>query len=275
MKTRYFLYLLIIILTLVGCPTLDITPFDAEDDAKGLPIAMVSMECDLDPDVNRERMKNYITEIVAECPDVRLICFGETSLGWYWKPGEAKAYQERTAEPVDGVTVNLMKKRAKEHGVYISFGFAESDNGTIYNSAVIVDDTGEIIAHRRKSDFVIMDNFSGFTAGPEEVTTAYIDDIKVAYLICNDFNNKDYQEEINGDPDIQLLLLPHATANLEPDFWQTYKYNFKGTWLLSAQRYGKENTRMYYGSWILDPNGYMVAYSETGPEYFYYRIPLE
>ncbi len=275
MKNRFHLFFLVLIITLVGCPTLQITPYDARDSSRFLPVAMVSMECDLDPDVNRERIVNYIRKITAECPDVRLICFGETSLGWYWKPGEAKDYQQSVAEPINGSTVKLIQELAKKHNIYISFGFAESYKDDIYNSAVIINNQGEIIAHRRKSDFVIMDHFSGFTSGPKQITTTYINNVKVAFLICNDFNNKHYQEEITGDPEIQLLLLPHATANLEPDFWESYNYNFKGLWLLSAQRYGKENTRVYYGSWILDPNGYMVAYSETGPEYFCYSIPVQ
>jgi predicted amidohydrolase len=220
-------------------------------------------------------MEDYVVQIIDEHPDVRLICFGETTLGWYWKPGEAEEYQRRVAEPIDGTTVTLMRELSQLHSVHISFGFAESDNGKIYNSAVIIDDNGEIIAHRRKSHFVIMDLFSGYTIGEKIVTTAYIDGVKAAFLICNDFNSREYQEQINTDPEIKMLVLPHATANLEPDFWENYQYNFKGLWMLSAQRYGEENSRKYYGSWILDPNGYMVAYSETGPGYFYYQIPVD
>lgn len=27
------------------------------------------------------------------------------------------------------------------------------------------------------------------------------------------------------DPDIRVQLLPHATVDLEPDFWENYRYN--------------------------------------------------
>ncbi len=236
---------------------------------------MVSMECDLDPDINRGRMDDYITEIMTEHPEVRLICFGETVLGWYWNPWEAKTYQKQVAEPIDGTTVKLIQKRTTEYEVYISFGFAKSDGDALYNSAVVIDDTGEIIAHRHKSHFVPMDCWSGFTAGEKIVTTAMRDDIKAAFLICNDFNSKDYQEQINSDDEIKMLILPHATANLGPDFWENYNYNYKGLWFLSAQRYGAENSRNYYGSWILDPNGYMVACSESGAGYFTYEPAIE
>lgn len=267
--------ILITIVLLCGCPSLDISPYDTSSATMSLPVAMVSMECVLDSDENRDTMEDYIIQIMAEHPDVKLICFGETTLGWYWKTGEAEEYQRGVAEPIDGTTVSLMRSLADEYEVYISFGFTESVEGEIYNSAVLLDDHGEIIAHRHKSDFVPMDAFNGFTKGEEEVTTAFIEEIKAALLICHDFNNRDYQEEINGDQDIKMLLLPHATANLEPDFWERYRYNYEGLWMLSAQRYSKENTRQYYGSWVLDPNGYMVAFSETGPGYFYYEIGLD
>ena len=274
MKVKILIPLLIVLTILTGCPTLDITPYHPSETGETLEVAMVSMECSLDPDINRDRMQAYIVEITGSHPDVELICFGETTLGWYWKPLEGESYQKSIAEAVTGPSVTLMRDLAREHGVYISLGFAESDDGKLYNSAVIIDGSGDIIAHRRKSHFVPMDCWSGYNAGPKKITTAYIGDVKAAFLICNDFNSKDYQEEIGGDPEIQLLLLPHATANLEPDFWEKWQYNYKGLWMLSAQRYGEENSRMYYGSWILDPNGYMAAYSETGPGYFTYEIPL-
>jgi predicted amidohydrolase len=232
------------------------------------------MECSLEPEINRSRMNDYIVEIMADHPDVRLICFGEATLGWYWKPFESETYQKSIAEPINGTTVTLMRDLSLEHDIHISFGFTESSDGRIYNSAVIINDNGDIIAHRRKSDFVPTDCCNGFTAGKRIVTTAYIEDVKAAFLICNDFNNTAYQDQINEDPDIKMLMLPHATANLKPDFWETYRYNFNGIWLLSAQRYGKESSSRYYGSWILDPNGYMVAFSESGEGYFYYQIPI-
>jgi len=118
------------------------------------------------------------------------------------------------------------------------------------------------------------DTLSGFTRGERTVTTATIDAVKVAMLICNDFNSLRYQRTIHADSDIKLLLLPHATANLTPDFWECYRYNYKGLWMLSAQRYGDEMRRFYQGSWILDPNGYMVAHADSGPGYFVYRVPI-
>lgn len=170
---------------------------------------MVSMECDLSPEANRARMDDYIIQIMSEGPDVRPICFGETMLGWYWKGLSSAAYHKTLAEPNDGAMVTLMKKPALDNNVYISFGFTEEAGENIYNAVIIIDNRDEIIAHRHKSDFVPYDTLSGFTAGEKIVTTAYIDTIKAAFLICNDFNNKKFQEQIKADPEIKLLMLPH------------------------------------------------------------------
>jgi predicted amidohydrolase len=263
-----------VLLALAGCASGPL-PYEIPKAAEGLPVAMVSMECDLNPEVNRRRMSAYVEQIMAQHPGVRLICFGETTLGWYWKVFGSAAYQKTVAEPIDGTTVSMMSSHARSYAVNILFGFTEYEDGTIYNSAVLIDHQGNLAAHRRKSDFVLMDRCNGFTAGQERVTTVSIDNTRAALLICNDFNNRDFQEQIKAEPAIKMLLLPHATANLEPDFYKRYRYNFKGLWLLSAQRHGSENGLDYYGSWILDPNGYMVACSDSGPGYFYYRVPIE
>jgi hypothetical protein len=53
-----------------------------------LGIAAVCMECDRDPDVNRAAMEQYIETIKGDHPDVRLVLFSETNLGWYLDPDD-------------------------------------------------------------------------------------------------------------------------------------------------------------------------------------------
>ena len=72
-----------------------------------------------------------------------------------------------------------------------------------------------------------------------------------------------------------MLILPHATANLEHDFYLRYPYNYQGLWFLAAQRYGDENGMKYYGAWVLDPNGNMVVYSKNAPGYVYYELAVD
>jgi predicted amidohydrolase len=265
---------LLSLLVLAGCGGVEHTPWDTSNATKQLPVVLVSMATDLSPEVNRSHLQQRVEGAVAEHPDVRLIVFGETSLGWYFKSFDP-TYQRTVAEPLEGTTVTLMKRLALTHQVAIAFGFSELADGKVFNSAVIIDAQGEVIAHRRKTNFVPMDESSGFTRGEKTVTTAFIDGIKVAFLICNDFNDQDYQAQIRADPEIKLVVLPHASAGLESKATKTAPFPFKGAWMLAAQRVGKENgDDTYHGSWILDPNGYLAADSESAEGFLYQVISV-
>ncbi len=56
------------------------------------------------------------------------------------------------AEEVTGETVTALATIAKQFGVYICFGFAEKEKetGMLYNSAVVLDPEGQVVAHHRK-----------------------------------------------------------------------------------------------------------------------------
>ena len=95
-------------LLLAACTSVPPARFDASDAWTWLPVAMVSMVSDIDPQVNRERIGRYMELIAAEQPEVRLVCFGEASLGRYWA-GAGSAHCHRSiAEPLDGPTVSMV-----------------------------------------------------------------------------------------------------------------------------------------------------------------------
>lgn len=256
-------FAVMLLATACGPQEPEATPWDTTSATAGLHVALVSNQSSPDVEVNRARMTDAVRDVVESHPEVRLITFGEASLGWYFKAFDP-LYQWRVAEPLDGPTVTQMKQLAAEHGVYIAFGFVESNGPRIHDSAVIISDKGEVVAHRRKSNFVPMDWLSGFTPGEQALTTTSIDGIKVALLICADINDTSYQQTVAQDADIKAVVLPQASGGLEPDTVRHSSYQFPGKWLLAPQRHGQEAENMYNGSWVLDPNGYMVT-SADGP----------
>ncbi len=273
MKTNIRIAALAALALLAGCASAGFTPYDAAGTDTRLPVALVSMETNLSPDTNRATIESYVARIMADHPDVRLISFGEASLGWYYKPGDPAGYQRTVAERIDGTTVTLIRKLAKQYGVYLSLGFSELEDGKVYDAAVIIDDTGSIIAHRDKSNFVVFDWLNGYTAGERSLTTALVDNIKVAFLICNDLNDRAYQAAAVADVQIKVLILPQASSGLRSDEVKTKPTPFPGIWFLAPQRYGREGLCTYYGSWIIDPNGYMVT-SADSPGYSYYVLGI-
>ncbi|MCU0821493.1 MAG: carbon-nitrogen hydrolase family protein [Spirochaetes bacterium] len=276
MKFKNLAYLFMPLIIFFNCTVYrDLGIYDTSDSVYQLPVALVSMTCDQSSLANREKMSDYIELILSEHSDVRLICFGETNLGWYYKPIEAEKYQRGIAETIDGITVTLMQKKALENNIYISFGFSELEADNIYNSAVIIDNNGEIIAHKHKSEFICLDKWSGFTSGKKELVTTYIDGIKVALLICADYNDQYYVDAIADDEDIKAIILPEATANIKYPvvgikYWEI-DYN---RWIIDAMRYGKEGCNMYWGSRIEDPNGNIVIDSGNVEGYIFYAVSI-
>lgn len=150
--------------------------------ARALTIASVAMACDLDPAVNRARIAERVARICTDRPDVRLVHFGETILGWYFKKGETAAYHRRIAEPITGPSVERLAAVAREHGVYLSFGMTEKAGEAIHNSHVLLGPDGRVVAVHRK----LCRKDPVFAPGERRITTAEIDGVRLALLICAD-----------------------------------------------------------------------------------------
>ncbi|MCK5827970.1 hypothetical protein KAH43_05525, partial [Candidatus Bipolaricaulota bacterium] len=84
---------------------------------KILQVATVAMTPDLDPKVSRNRIRQIVEDTKRDHPDIRLILFGETILGWFYKNGETQEYHESIAEIVPGATTEFIGELAKAHDV--------------------------------------------------------------------------------------------------------------------------------------------------------------
>ncbi len=97
--------------------------------------------------INLERGIEFIRE--AADNGAEIICLPELFYGGYHL--DSREMQE-VAEPSDGPFVQSLSKLCKELGVYVIAGYAESVNilGRMYNSAIFIDNKGEVIGNMRK-----------------------------------------------------------------------------------------------------------------------------
>ena len=294
MSTRQqFLILLPLLLLLATCADYNVDhiywgvadlysapiPWDDSGATKHLNVATVCMQCDLNPDINRQRINDFVIRIMEEKPETRLIVFGETILGWYYKPDEAEAYQRRIAESVvDGPTRLMMSSFASMYDVYIAYGISEKDGNEIYNSLVLLDPSGDLIALHHKYFFTSWDVEDGFTPG-KKTNTAIIDDIKVGLSICKDVNSTYLAKEYSMDKDIKIMIYSAADTGAGPMrvYPPARAYN---KWFISANRIGdeilvghEEEGNSFDGYYeIIDPAGYSVRSDIHNEGYLYYRI---
>ncbi|NMO01508.1 carbon-nitrogen hydrolase family protein [Gordonia sp. TBRC 11910] len=90
--------------------------------------------------------------IMTARPDTQMIVFPEIHLhGGVDAAADPTAYLEAIAEPLDGPLVRALGSVAAEHDVWLVPGsVTERDGDRIFNTAVVFDPTGEMVASYRK-----------------------------------------------------------------------------------------------------------------------------
>lgn len=114
-------------------------------------VSCVQMEPALrDVPKNIEKMCNFIREAMEKDPKTNLIVFPELATTGY----QCGRDFQRLAETVPhGESMKAVGALAKEYGVHVVYGFAERDGDkkdVLYNSAVLIDDTGAVKGVYRK-----------------------------------------------------------------------------------------------------------------------------
>jgi len=237
--------------------------------ARSLTVATVAMTPDLDPGNSRDRIQRIVEETKRAHPDVRLILFGETILGWFYKQDKTRSYHESIAEGIPGPSTDFMAELAKEHDVYISSGLSERGEGKFFNSQVLIAPDGEIVAKHRK--FRIRNKV--FSPGDGRLTLADIDGVKVALLICADMRSLRLRRMIRrAHVDVVLVSLADYATDRRLNQLMGAFYD---AWAVVANRYGEEPPLTWHGLIsISDPWGRLVASSLGRPEVLCQRIRI-
>jgi predicted amidohydrolase len=128
-------------------------------------------------------MLDLVRTMTREHRDVDLILFGETITGWYSRGADSRQYHQSIAEAIPGKTPAMLSASASEFRVNVCFGMSEASDGKLFNSQVLIDPTGPVIAVHRK---VNPQGSKTFVPGPVPVTMADVNGIRTARIICSD-----------------------------------------------------------------------------------------
>lgn len=96
-------------------------------------------------------------------------------------------------ESLNGTTSKYLSALARKYSVFFIAGIAERTDGKLYNTALVFNPNGELVARHRKVNLcdikfengTHLDEVSAFTPG-DDITTFQIDDVKVGVCICWD-----------------------------------------------------------------------------------------
>lgn len=128
---------------------------------------------------NFKRIENLLKDVTAD-----LMVFPELfNTGYLFLNKEELA---KLSEPKEkGETYDFILELCKENNYAIVYGFAEKENGNIYNSAILMSPEG-IIGHYRKTHLFFEEWFL-FTVGNFPLQNFEYKGIKIGILICFDY----------------------------------------------------------------------------------------
>ncbi len=214
---------------------------------------------------NFRRLEKALLRLHAFRPD--LICLPECTLtGYLWDGVDVR----RFAEPIPGPTTERMAQLARHHRAYLCFGLIEREGPSFYNTAVLLDPTGQpVLVHRK------IEEHPPYAQGK---TVAAVDTAigRLGILICGDL----FHEPAHlVDPELDLLLVPMARAfdGRSPDV-RRWEEEERSVYLKAVQAIGVTTALVnaletdtpdapaFGGAMLVDRKGRLLAESPHGTD---------
>jgi predicted amidohydrolase len=149
---------------------------------------------------------------------VQLLNFPEAA-DWGWLYQLAR----RDAMTVPGAYTDFLGGLARSHRLWISAGCLEKDRDTVFNSAVIIDPTGQIVLKHRKIDTLPwLTNHLYAPGDPKDIKIVDTEFGPIGLTICADNFDLQRPQRI-ADLGAWLLVAPHGFAAQEDKLEQNSK----------------------------------------------------
>lgn len=175
-------------------------------------IALAQILCiDGDRSGNFLRIENAIIE--AKAKKAEIIVFPESAiLGWV----NPDAYARATEIP--GADAEILCALAKKYKVYVCIGIDEKANDQLFDSAILIDDEGEILLKHRKINVLpsLMTPPYAIGEGVRAVDTKFG---KIGVMICADSFQEDLLHQMASQKPA-LMLIPYGWAAPENEWPQ-------------------------------------------------------
>lgn len=198
---------------------------------KGPGIAMCQIFIlDGDRSGNFVRIENAMAE--AKSKGAKLICFPEaTMLGWLNSDAHARACT------IPGPDSEQLCELAKKYGTYVCIGLEEFEKGRLFNSALLIDDRGQILLKHRQVNIPQKLMSPPYSAGSEsDIAMANTKFGKIGLLICADTHREDLLDRM-ATLKPNLLLVPYGYAE-EEQKWPAHGEQFHNVVINAAKRTG-------------------------------------
>jgi predicted amidohydrolase len=242
-----------------------------------LRVAAVQMRSTADLGANLDTCRKLVADAAAD--GAKLVVLPEC----FPFLGRGEGDKLAIAETVDGrgPVMGMLREAATKHGAWIVGGgmpeVVAGDGKRTYNTCVVVDPRGEVVARYRKVHLFDVDipggatlRESDATARGDERVVVEIAGAKVGLSICYDLRFPELYRELVLDHGAEVLLVPSAfTAHTGAAHWHVLlraRAIENQAWVVAAAQWGKHNEkRESYGhALIADPWGVVAGERETG-----------
>ena len=158
---------------------------------------------DGDREGNFVRIENGIAEAKEEGAEIA--CLPETTiLGWVNPDAHRRAY------PIPGEDSQRLCELARKYGMFLCAGLAEKAGDALYDSALLINDSGEILLKHRKMNLLSELMSPPYTPG-EEVKVVDTNFGGIGLLICADTHEEEILDRVAA-LNVDLLLVPYGYA---------------------------------------------------------------
>ncbi|KAJ6802853.1 nitrilase-like protein 2 [Iris pallida] len=237
--------------------------------SSSLRVGAAQMTSTNDLDANFQTCSRLVKEAVAG--GVKLLCFPESFSFVSNKDGESL----KIAETLDGPIMQRYCSLARESNIWLSLGgFQEkgSDEAHLYNTHVLVDDSGNIRNVYRKIflfDVDVPGNMiykeSSFTTAGTDIVAADSPAGCLGLTVCYDLRFPELYQQLRFQHHAQVLLVPAAFTKVTGEaHWEILlraRAIETQCYVVAAAQTGRHNDKResYGDSLIIDPWGTIVA----------------
>jgi N-carbamoylputrescine amidase len=227
-----------------------------------LRVCGIQMACVQDKKKNLEKAVR-LAKLAAE-KGAKIIGFQEL-FNTHWFPMEIDQRHFSLAEPINGHSIQMMRKVAKEKSaVLICPFFEEGVEGVYYNTAAVINADGKVLGEYRKvhiPQIPLWEEKSYFSGGDKGFPVFQTKYAKIGIQICWD-NFFPEGTRILALKGAQIVFAPTAAAFASQQKWETVIRAHaisNGVFVFRVNRVGSEEKQDFYGkSFCVTPEGELI-----------------
>jgi omega-amidase len=233
-------------------------------------IAVAQISCSLgDPEANLSKVHDFSRR--GKDVSAELIVFPEMTDTGYSMP----VIQKHADHWKTGFVASL-QEIASQLSMAIVSGVSERDGSSIYNSQVLVDAKGDIVAKYRKTHLYAVapvEEQTCFVPGDEFVSFE-LGGLKFGFSICYDLRFPEIYRKLVTEKNVDAFLISSAWPFPRVEHWCVLaqaRAIENQAYVIASNRVGKDDELWFCGSSaIIDPRGVVIAAASADREELIY-----